>query len=124
MRRLIPAWSMILLLVPAMLLRAEEPAKLPVDDYELLKLFADTLDQVERNYVKEIDRRELMEAAIRGMLTKLDPYSNYIPPGDLDRFKTGVENEFGGVGLQVSAEGGELKVISPILNTPAYRAGI
>jgi carboxyl-terminal processing protease len=65
-----------------------------------------------------------MEAAIRGMLTKLDPYSNYIPPGDLDRFKTGVENEFGGVGMQVSTEGGELKVISPILNTPAYRAGI
>jgi carboxyl-terminal processing protease len=104
---------------------ADEPTTgAAADEYELLKLFADTLDQVERNYVKDIDRRELMEAAIRGMLSKLDPYSNYIGPGDLDRFKAGVENEFGGVGLQVSAEDGELKVISPIFNTPAYRAGI
>jgi len=103
---------------------AQEPPKPAIDDYELLKLFADTFDQVERNYVKEVDRRELMEAAIRGMLSKLDPYSNYIPPSEIDRFRTGVENEFGGVGLQVSAEGGELKVISPIYNTPAYRAGI
>jgi carboxyl-terminal processing protease len=115
---------LILVIAPAARLWSDEPSKPAIDDYELLKLFADTLDQVERNYVKEIDRRELMEAAIRGMLTKLDPYSNYIPPGDLDRFKTGVENEFGGVGLQVSTEGGELKVISPIFNTPAYRAGI
>ncbi len=104
---------------------AETPAlQAPVDDYELLKLFADTLDQVQRNYVKEVDRRELMEAAIRGMLGKLDPYSSYIAPGELDRFKAGVENEFGGVGLQVSAEGGELKVVTPIFNTPAHRAGI
>jgi carboxyl-terminal processing protease len=114
----------VLVFVPGAPLQSDEPAKQVADEYELLKLFADTLDQVERNYVKEVDRRELMEAAIRGMLTKLDPYSNYIAPGDLDRFKTGVENEFGGVGLQVSAEEGELRVISPIFNTPAYRAGI
>jgi carboxyl-terminal processing protease len=123
---MVASWLMVVVLVtsPAEHLLAEEPAQAAIDEFELLKLFADTLDQVERNYVKEIDRRELMEAAIRGMLTKLDPYSNYIPPGDLDRFKTGVENEFGGVGLQVSSEGGELKVVSPIFNTPAYRAGI
>lgn len=126
MRRLVAFWPAVLLLLlfaPAVA-RAEEPAQPAVDDYELLKLFADTLDQVERNYVKDIDRRELMEAAIRGMLSKLDPYSNYIGPSELDRFKTGVENEFGGVGLQVSTEEGELKVVSPIFNTPAYRAGI
>jgi carboxyl-terminal processing protease len=104
--------------------RAEEPMQAAATDYELLKLFADTLDQVERNYVKEVDRRELMEAAIKGMLTKLDPYSNYIAPGELERFRTGIENEFGGVGLQVSAESGELKVVTPIFDTPAYRAGI
>ncbi len=92
--------------------------------YELLKLFADTLDQVERNYVNEIDRRELMEGAIQGMLSKLDPYSNYIPPTQLDKFRSGVESEFGGVGLQVNAEDGVLTVVSPIFNTPAYRAGI
>lgn len=94
------------------------------ENYELLKLFADTLDQVERNYVEEVDRRELMEAAIRGMLSKLDPYSNYIPPQELDRFKSSVENEYGGVGIVVSLETGKLAIVSPIYGSPAYRAGI
>ena len=93
-------------------------------DVELLQLFADTLDQVERNYVQPIDRRELMEAAIRGMLTKLDPHSAYIPPAELDRFKSSVENEFGGIGVTVTLESGQLTVVSPILGSPAYRAGI
>ena len=108
---------------------AAKPAELAAkphseEYYELLRLFADTLDQVERNYVKEVDRRDLMEAAIKGMLTKLDPYSNYISPKELERFRTGVEAEFGGVGIQVANENGVLTVISPIFNTPAYRAGI
>lgn len=103
---------------------AEEAKPQSEEYYELLRLFADTLDQVDRNYVKDVDRRELMEAAIRGMLTKLDPYSNYISPKELDRFRSGVESEFGGVGLQVSNENGVLTVVSPIFNTPAYRAGI
>jgi carboxyl-terminal processing protease len=92
--------------------------------YELLRLFADTFDQVERNYVTEVDRRELMEGAIQGMLSKLDPYSNYIGPTQLDKFRSGVESEFGGVGLQVNNENGVLTVVSPIYNTPAYKAGI
>ncbi len=92
--------------------------------YELFRLFADTFDQIDRNYVKDVSRRELVEAAIRGMLSELDPYSNYISPKQLDRFKAGVEAEFGGVGIQVSAENGHLKVISPLVGTPAYRAGM
>lgn len=92
--------------------------------YELLKLFVDTLDQVDRNYVKELSRRELMEAAIRGVLEKLDPYSNYIPPKELERFRTGVENEFGGIGIQVTIENNQLTIISPIVGSPAYRAGV
>jgi carboxyl-terminal processing protease len=94
------------------------------EEYELLRLFADTLDQVERNYVEDIDRRELMEAAIRGMLSKLDPYSNFIPPKELDRFRSNVENEFGGIGITVSSEGGPLTIVSPLYGTPAYRAGL
>lgn len=92
--------------------------------YELLRLFADTMDQVERNYVKDVSKRELMEAAIRGMMGKLDQHSNYIPPEEMERFKVEVESEFGGVGIQVSTEGGQLRVISPIYGTPAYKAGI
>jgi carboxyl-terminal processing protease len=117
----------VLLLLAALLPQAfacGQEASQPADDLELFKLFADTLDQVERNYVKEVDRRELMEAAIRGMLSKLDPYSNYIAPQEIDRFKSGVESEFGGVGIQVASEAGALKVVSPILNTPAFKAGI
>ncbi|MCH5377458.1 MAG: S41 family peptidase, partial [Planctomycetes bacterium] len=94
------------------------------DYYELFKLFADTLDQVERNYVKEVDRRQLVEAAIRGMLSELDQYSGYIPPAQLERFRTGVEAEFGGVGIQVTVENGQLRVISPIVGSPAYRSGM
>jgi len=97
----------------------------PKDDYyELFKVLVDTMDQVERNYVKEVDRRELMEAAIDGLLEKLDPYSDYISPEELSQFRTSVEAEFGGIGIQVSVNGGELTVVSPLVGTPAYRAGV
>lgn len=92
--------------------------------YELLRLLADTLDQVERNYVKEVTRRELVEAAIQGVIGKLDQYSNYIPPEDVERFRGGIENEFGGIGIQVAIENGELTITSPIVGTPAYKAGL
>lgn len=94
------------------------------DYFELLKLFADTLDQVERNYVEEVSRRELMEAAIKGVLAKLDQYSDYIAPEQFDDFRTGVESEFGGIGIRVGVIDGKLTVITPLLGTPAYRAGI
>ena len=100
------------------------PKKPVEDDYELYQIFADTLDQVERNYVKDVSRRELMEAAIHGVLNKLDPYSNYISPDDIGRFKSSVENQFGGIGIQIGMEEGQLKIISPLTGTPAYRAGL
>ena len=73
----------------------KDSAKEDQEYYELLRLFVDTLDQVDRNYVKDVSRRELMEAAIESMVRKLDQYSNYIPPAQIERFKTSVENEFG-----------------------------
>ena len=94
-------------------------------DYELFKAFAETLDQVERSYVKPISRRELMEAAIRGMLDKLDPYSTYIGPQDITQFNTAVESQFGGIGIQIDAlPNGRIMVVSPIVGSPAYLAGI
>ncbi len=110
----------------------EEPAaadQTPLDDeefYELFRLFADTLDQVERNYVKDLSRRELMEAAIEGMISKLDQHSNYIAPEDLEGFRTDVEAEFGGIGIHVSKPSKDqwLRVLSPIAGSPAYRSGI
>ena len=102
-----------------------DKGSLPKDDYyELYKLLADTVDQVDRNYVKEVDRRELIEAAIRGVMNKLDPYSAYIGPEELSQFRSSVDNEFGGIGIHVTTDDGDLKVLSPIYGTPAYRAGI
>lgn len=108
---------------------AEKPLEKPaadktIDDYELMRLLADTVAQVERNYVKEIDRRELVEAAIEGMLAKLDPYSSYIKRKEMDQFRSTMENEFGGIGIQLDNEDGSLRVSSPLVGTPAYRAGI
>jgi len=96
----------------------------PEDYYRLFKVLVDCLDQVERNYVKKVDRRELVEAAIQGMLTKLDPYSSYINPDELGRFRAGMESEFGGIGVQITVDGGHLRVLSPLVDTPAYRAGV
>jgi len=101
-----------------------EPKEKKEDVYELQKLLVDTLDQVERSYVKDISRRELVEAAIRGLLRELDPYSDYINPDDLKQFQTTVDAEFGGIGIQITIENGQLKVMSPLVGTPAYRAGL
>ena len=109
---------------------AEGDVSLSIDEqdeyYELMKLFVDTVDEVERNYVRPISRRELMEAAIEGVLSKLDTYSDYIAPDDVDTFRREMESEFGGIGIQVGIEGrdGPIVVISPLVGTPAYRAGL
>lgn len=94
--------------------------------YELMKIFVDTFEQIDRNYVKEVDRRELIEAAMRGMIAKLDPYSSYIDPEELARFNTEVEQEFGGIGIQVTIDvkTRQLMVMTPLPGTPAYKAGI
>jgi carboxyl-terminal processing protease len=103
----------------------EDAAKKPKDnDYELYRTLVDTIDQVERNYVTEVKRRELIESAIRGVLSKLDPYSNYIPPAELTQFRSTVESEFGGIGIQIANDDGQLQIISPMYGTPAYRAGL
>lgn len=94
--------------------------------YEMMKIFVDTFEQIDRNYVKEVDRRELIEAAMRGMIAKLDPYSSYIDPEELNRFNTEVEQEFGGIGIQVTVDvkTRQLMVMTPLPGTPAYKAGI
>ena len=97
------------------------------DEYfELMKLFVDAFEQIDRNYVKPVDRRELMEAAMRGMVLKLDPHSSYIDTTDLKQFNESVEQEFGGIGIQVMIEprSRRLMVMVPMPGTPAYKAGL
>lgn len=106
--------------------KKDEKKKAEPEYFELMKAFADTFEQVERNYVKDIDRRKLLEAALRGMLLELDPYSSYISPEELARFNQSVEQEFGGIGIQVQNDPrtGRIIVISPLPGTPAYKAGV
>ncbi|MBX7166552.1 MAG: S41 family peptidase [Pirellulales bacterium] len=110
-----------------------DPAAAPAADaaaasqdeyYELYKVLVDTMDQVERNYVQDISRRELIEAAIQGVLQKLDPYSSYISREEMSRFRDSVESRFGGIGIQVGIEDGHLIIHTPLVGTPAYRAGL
>jgi len=100
------------------------PAREEADYYELLKLFVETFQEVDRNYVTPLSRRELVEAAIDGMLSKLDQNSDYISPQELEQFRRGVESEFDGIGVQVAIENEELTIVSPIVDSPAYRAGL
>jgi carboxyl-terminal processing protease len=102
----------------------KKTARSDEDFYQLYQLLADTVDQIDRNYVKEVDHRELIEAAIRGMVAKLDPYSAYVGPEELSQFRSSVDSEFAGIGIQVSEDDGDLRVLSPIYGTPAYRAGV
>ncbi len=105
----------------------KEKKKLTTEEYyKMMKVFADTFEQIDRNYVKEVDSRELMEAAIAGMLLKLDRYSSYISPKDLARFNQSVEQEFGGIGIQVQVDpkANHLVVTSPMPGTPAYKGGV
>lgn len=93
-------------------------------DYELMATFVEAFQQVESNYVRDVDRRQLMEAAIQGMLNNLDQYSNYITPEEVPRFNQMVEQEFGGIGIQVNVRNGKLVIVSPLPDSPAYSGGL
>ncbi|MBX3443181.1 MAG: S41 family peptidase [Planctomyces sp.] len=94
--------------------------------YELMKVFVDTFQQIDRNYVNDVDRKALVEAAVKGMLDKLDPYSDYISPQDLAKFTEAVEQEFGGVGIHVNFDQQQrnIEVMTTLPGGPAADAGI
>jgi len=92
--------------------------------YEQLDLFGDIFERIRAQYVEEVDEADLIEAAINGMLTSLDPHSSYLPPKDFDDMQVQTRGEFGGLGIEVTQEEGFVKVVSPIDGTPADEAGI
>ena len=94
------------------------------DVYEQLDLFGDIFDRIRSDYVEEVDAKELIEAAINGMLTSLDPHSGYLPPVDAEKMREQTRGEFGGLGIEVTQEDGFVKVVSPIDGTPADEAGM
>jgi carboxyl-terminal processing protease len=92
--------------------------------YEQLDLFGDIFERIRAQYVEEVDSADLIEAAINGMLTSLDPHSSYLSPEDASDMRVQTRGEFGGLGIEVTQENGFVKVVSPIDGTPADEAGI
>ncbi|MCY4151192.1 MAG: S41 family peptidase [Aestuariivita sp.] len=92
--------------------------------YQQLDLFGDIFERIRAQYVEEVDEVELIEAAINGMLTSLDPHSAYLPPEDAEQMRVRTRGEFGGLGIEVTQEDGFIKVVSPIDGTPADEAGM
>ena len=98
-----------------------ETETLPLED---LRTFTEIFAKIKNDYVEPIEDKDLLENAIRGMLAGLDPHSAYLVPEDYKELQAGTSGEFGGLGIEVGMEDGFVKVISPIDDTPAYRAGV
>ncbi len=94
------------------------------DVYENLETFSDVLHLLESNYVEEIDNREVIEGAIKGMLSSLDPHSSYMEPEHYKELKIETKGSFSGIGIEITMKDGILTVVSPIEGTPAYKKGL
>lgn len=93
-------------------------------DYESIEMFTDVLSIVKKSYVEEVDTKKLIYGAINGMLASLDPHSSFMPPDMFKELKIDTKGEFGGLGIEITIKDGMLTVISPIEDTPAFKAGI
>jgi carboxyl-terminal processing protease len=94
------------------------------ETYRQLNLFGEVFERVRSDYVEEVSDQKLIESAINGMLTSLDPHSSYLNPKDFQDMQVQTRGEFGGLGIEVTMEDGLIKVVSPIDDTPAFRAGV
>ena len=94
------------------------------ESYEDLQIFAEVLAQVKKHYVEETKDKDLIQGAVRGMLTSLDPHSSYMTPEMYKEMQVETKGEFGGLGIQIGIKENRLTVIAPIEDTPAYAAGI
>lgn len=103
---------------------SEDKADKNAIPFEEMRLFSDIYARVKSDYVEEVDGEKLMIDAIHGMLNGLDPYSNYLPPRNYKNLKISTSGKFGGLGIEIVRKDGLIKIISPIENTPAERAGI
>ncbi len=102
----------------------EEGGRPSLNSYEKLKVFSEILSLVESNYVEEVNSEELIEGAIKGMVKSLDPHTSYLPPKSYKDMLVDTSGKFGGLGIEISLKNGILTVVSPIDDTPAFKAGI
>ena len=108
--------------IPFFLIQKANSAE--IDIYKKIDLFGEVLEKINKEYVDEINQSESMDSAINGLLQSLDPYSAYMSPEIFKEMQTETSGEFGGLGIEVSMEAGVVKVISPIDDTPASKAGL
>jgi carboxyl-terminal processing protease len=94
------------------------------DTYKSLRLFNEILDMIEKNYVEEVDTKEIIDGAIKGMVKSLDPHSEYMSKQTYEDLQVGTKGEFGGLGIEITMRDDILTVVSPIEDTPAFVAGI
>jgi carboxyl-terminal processing protease len=120
-KRLISTIILIMILLDAKIILAAQNEDVL---YKKIDLFSEVLEKIEKEYVEEIDQSEVMDSAINGVLQSLDPYSSYMSPEIFEESNTETSGKFGGLGIEVSMESGVVKVISPIDDTPASKAGI
>ncbi|HYE44623.1 MAG TPA: S41 family peptidase [Caulobacter sp.] len=104
--------------------QAQATAKPRAETYRMLELFGDVLELAEKQYVVEVDDKKLIEAALEGMLSSLDPHSGYLPPAGFDDMQETTRGEYGGLGIEITSEDGVVKIVSPMDGTPADRAGL
>jgi carboxyl-terminal processing protease len=102
----------------------KDAKKISSKTYEKLKAFSEILSLVESNYVESVDSDELIDGAIKGMVKALDPHSSYLPPKSYKNMLVDTSGKFGGLGIEISVRKGILTVVSPIEDTPAFKAGI
>jgi len=114
----------LLLIITLSLFFLEKSFSENVDIYKKIDLFGEVLEKINEEYVDEIDQSKSMDAAINGLLQSLDPYSAYMTPESFESMQTETSGKFGGLGIEVGMEAGVVKVISPIDNSPASKAGL
>ena len=116
--------KILLILFFSILLLNKSFSKNEEDIYQKIDLFSEVLDKINKEYVDEVNQGKAIDAAINGVLQSLDPYSAYMSPEMFNNMQIETTGEFGGLGIEVGMEAGVVKVISPIDNTPASRAGV
>ncbi len=113
--------GILLSLGEGVLAEKDQKSVLPLED---LRTFAEVFEKVKNDYVEEVKDKDLLNNAIQGMLTGLDPHSSYLAPEAYKELRVGTTGEFGGLGIEVTMEDGFVKVVAPIDDTPAERAGV
>jgi carboxyl-terminal processing protease len=120
-------WTIVLALTAAVvggLLTSRGGTAFAEERYQELQLFAKVLNLVQQYYVEEVDTKKLIYGGIKGMLRELDPHTNFLPPDIYKEFETETTGEFGGIGIEITVQNGILTIISPIEDTPAWKAGV